>query len=255
MASAIGFALAQPAFVTLAIFMALALGFALPFLLIAYVPGLLKFLPKPGPWMVTFKEVLAFPMFAAAIWLVWVLTMQAGADGMTAVLVAMLAIGLSIWLLKRAGIVLKILAGLLTLFALFICLTVKVESASEAVLEAQAWSPERVAELRAEGRTVFVDFTAAWCVTCKVNEKLVLDKDKTKALFNDTNTAFLIADWTNKNDAIAEELERYGRAGVPLYLVFSPLGSSDSNKSVKAEVLPQVLTYDVIKEALQRAKS
>lgn len=254
MAGAVGYALAQPALVTIAVFMALAIGFALPFLIIAYVPGLLKALPKPGPWMVRFKEFLAFPMFAAAIWLVWVLTMQAGSGGMIAILIAMLLVGFALWLFRVQNYVSKGLAIILCLAAIALCLTLTTESDTDTVLEKQAWSPEKVEALRAEGRPVFVDFTAAWCVTCKVNEKLVLDKEKTKALFKETNTAFLIADWTNKDDVIAAELESYGRAGVPLYLMFSPHGSSDSNNSVRAEVLPQVLSYNVLKTAIEEAQ-
>jgi thiol:disulfide interchange protein DsbD len=255
MAPAIGYALAQPAVLTIVIFMALALGFAFPFLLIAYVPKIVSALPKPGPWMETFKNVLAFPMFAAAIWLVWVLTQQSGANGMFVLLMAFLFLAFAVWVFKRGTVISKGLAMLTLVGSLILCLSLKPMSVSDTVLETEAWSPERVAELQAEGRPVFVDFTAAWCVTCKVNEMRVLKTDKTKALFNETNTAFLIADWTNKNDEIAAELERYGRAGVPLYLVFPPRPSSESNNSVKAEVLPQVLTYDLIKEALERAKS
>ena len=113
-------------------------------------------------------------------------------------------------------------------------------------LEAEAWSPERVAELRAEGRPVFVDFTAAWCVTCKVNEQLVLKTDRTQALFERTNTAFLIADWTNRDAQIAAELERYGRAGVPLYLAYPK-----SHKDVIGLVLPQNLSFSVLEDMLE----
>ena len=247
MAGAIGYALAAPALITLAVFMALAIGFALPFLLIAYVPGLLSKLPKPGPWMVRFKEILAFPMFAAAIWLVWVLSLQAGEDGVLFVLAAMLAVALAIWFFKGKGIVGKVLGALSVLAAIVLPMTITASEISANIatskLQAEAWSPSRVAELQAEGRPIFVDFTAAWCVTCKVNEKIVLDKAKTQKLFKDTNTAFLIADWTNKNDVIAAELAKYGRAGVPLYLVYS-------NNSVKPAVLPQVLSYDVIRGAI-----
>lgn len=255
MAGAIGYALAQPAFVTIAVFMALAIGFALPFLLIAYIPGLLKALPKPGPWMERFKEVLAFPMLAAAIWLVWVVSLQAGANGMAMVLFAMLLLGLAIWLLKRSSTVTKALAAIVVISSIALCAVIKTESVGSTVLATQVWSPERVEALRAEGRPVFVDFTAAWCVSCKVNEITVLKKDRTKALFNDSNTAFLIADWTNKDDFIAAELESYGRAGVPLYLVFPPINSDKSNISVRGEVLPQILTYDMIKDAIERTKS
>ena len=249
MAGAIGYAVAQPVAVTVAVFLALAIGFALPFLLIAYVPRLLKVLPKPGPWMVRFKELLAFPMFAAAIWLVWVVSLQAGSMGLLKVLSAMLLLALAVWAFKSSKNSIKSLAVLVGVLALFVIISIRPGSATTVDLTQEAWSTERVDELRAEGRPVFVDFTAAWCVTCKVNETLVLEKDKTKQLFLDTNTAFLVADWTNKDDEIAQELERYGRAGVPLYLVF-PSGDN----SVSAEVLPQVLTYDVVKEAIERAK-
>lgn len=249
MAGAIGYAVAQPVAVTVAVFLALAIGFALPFLLIAYVPRLLKVLPKPGPWMVRFKELLAFPMFAAAIWLVWVVSLQAGSMGLLKVLSAMLLLALAVWAFKSSKNSIKSLAVFVGVLALFVVISIRPGSATTVDLTQQAWSTERVDELRAEGRPVFVDFTAAWCVTCKFNETLVLENDKTKQLFLDTNTAFLVADWTNKNDEIAQELERYGRAGVPLYLVF-PSGDN----SVSAEVLPQVLTYDVIKDAIERAK-
>ena len=242
MAGAVGYALASPALITLAVFMALAIGFALPFLLIAYVPGLLSKLPKPGPWMERFKEILAFPMFAAAIWLVWVLSLQAGEDGVLYVLAAMLAAGFAIWCLKRTGGLAKAFAAVAILAAIALPISTYPKQVN-LVHETDAWSSARVSELQAEGRSIFVDFTAAWCVTCKVNEKVVLDQERTKKLFQDTNTAFLIADWTNKNDVIAQELAKYGRAGVPLYLVYN-------QNSVSPEILPQVLTYDVIRDAI-----
>jgi len=250
MAGAVGYAVAQPAGVTLVVFMALALGFAFPFLLIAYVPRLLKILPKPGAWMIRFKELLAFPMFAAAIWLVWVVSLQAGPTGLLQVLSAMLLVALALWAFKSKRLILKGIAALSVVLAIFISLSIRPDTSPSINLTQGVWSTERVAELQAEGRPVFVDFTAAWCVTCKVNETLVLEKNKTKQLFLETNTAVLVADWTNKNDEIAQELGRYGRAGVPLYLVFPA-----NDDSVKAEVLPQVLSYDVIKEAIERAKS
>ena len=189
-------------------------------------------------------------MFAAAIWLVWVLSLQAGEDGVLAVLSAMLAAGFAIWALKRSGGLAKILATLSILAALALPLTpsanTNVKADAAAKLDSQVWSQARVDALVAEGRPVFVDFTAAWCVTCKVNEKTVLYKSKTQKLFEDTNTAFLVADWTNKDDIIAAELAKYGRAGVPLYLVYSP----QSQDFVSPAILPQILTYKVIKKAL-----
>ena len=243
MAGAVGLALASSAAVTLAIFLALGLGFALPFLLVAYVPGLLMRLPKPGAWMENFKQFLAFPMFAAAIWLAWVLSLQAGAAGTLKLLSAGLILGFGIWIISRGSGILKIVGGVavLTAFLLPLSLSASVQAAN---LKSKAWSAQAVATARAEGRPIFVDFTAAWCVTCKVNEGLVLKKAKTAKLFERTDTEFLIADWTNKDDVIAAELKRFGRAGVPLYLVYKP-GAAD------AEVLPQVLTYEILKNALE----
>jgi thiol:disulfide interchange protein/DsbC/DsbD-like thiol-disulfide interchange protein len=246
MASAIGYALAQPIFVTLLVFAALAAGFAAPFVLLAYAPGLLAKLPKPGPWMVRLREVLAFPMFAAAIWLVWVIGNQAGVNGMALILLAMLALALAVWLLQRKGLWRWIGVAMIVL-AIALPFTARTAPASGSIdLAVDAWSPERVAELRAGGQAVFVDFTADWCVTCKVNEGLVLKTDTVKQAFVDTNTAFLIADWTNKNDMIARELESYGRAGVPLYLYF-PAGDD----IVRGQVLPQVLTVDRVVNTLK----
>lgn len=247
MAGAVGYALAQPAYVTLAVFTALALGFALPFLLIAYVPSLLSKLPKPGPWMVSFREILAFPMFAAAIWLVWVLSLQAGDDGVLKILMAMLVFALALWLLKRRASVVKVLGGIALLLALALPFIVSAEPVERsAKMETQAWSLEKVAALRAEGQGVFVDFTAAWCVTCKVNEKLVFNQSDVKTLFAETNTAFLIADWTNKDDNIARELAKHGRSGVPLYLYFTP-----GQDPVSPVILPQVLTKSVLEGTFQ----
>ena len=252
MAGAVGYALAQPALTTLIVFLALGFGFALPFLLLGYIPGLLAKLPKPGPWMETFRQVLAFPMFAAAIWLVWVLILQAGANGAGLLLIAMLLAGFAIWLRRRGSAILRGLALIMALGALVLPLTLSTGAVGGAAgvttasLKAEAWSPERVAELRAEGRPVFVDFTAAWCVTCKVNEQLVLKTERTRDLFERTNTAFLIADWTNKDAQIAAELERYGRAGVPLYLAYPK-----SHKDVIGLVLPQNLSFGVLEDMLE----
>lgn len=243
MAGAVGLALTGSATVTLAVFLSLGLGFALPFLLVAYIPGLLSRLPKPGAWMDTFKQFLAFPMFAAAIWLAWVLSLQSGASGTLKLLSAGLALTFGIWIMRKSGALSKALGAIAFLIAIWLPLTLA-SSDGAAILKSNVWSAKAVATARAENRPVFVDFTAAWCVTCKVNEGFVLNRKKTAKLFDRTDTEFLVADWTNKDAVIAAELKRFGRAGVPLYLVYRP-GASE------AEILPQVLTYEALKEALE----
>lgn len=244
MAGAIGFAFVQPAIVTIVVFTALGLGFALPFLALSYWPSLLRRLPKPGPWMETFKQIMAFFMFGAVIFFLWVLSFQINEDALARVLIAMLVFGFAVFLLRRPGYLARLTAGASVIAAVALVWSLQSGKPSEVALSKQAWSPETVAELRADGKAVFVDFTAAWCVTCKVNEQLVLNG--AGDLFAKHNTEFLIADWTNKNDLIANELASYGRSGVPLYLLFPP-----GNKSVKAEVLPQILTRSVLEEALR----
>ena len=249
MASAIGYALLSPALTTVIVFAALALGFALPFIGLAYAPGLLARIPRPGPWMVRLREVLSFPMFAAALFFTWVLGSMAGVDAMTALLLAMLGLALAAWLLGRGG-AWRFAAGALALVAVVAMVPAldpaDARASASASLGEDAWSPQRVAELRGQGRAVFVDFTADWCVTCKVNERGVLSRASVQEAFAETDTAFLVADWTNKNDLIARELEAYGRAGVPLYLYF-PAGDN----SVRGEVLPQILTVDMVVETLR----
>lgn len=254
MAPAIGFAFVQPTVMTVAIFMALAIGFALPFLALSYAPNLLRMLPKPGPWMVRFKEFLAFPMLLAAVWLVWVLSLQSGDRGVGKVLISMVLIGFAIWALKGRKGLSKALAAAALIGAIALPFTLRAQDASASVSSqtAEVWSPARITELQAEGKNVFVDFTAAWCVSCKVNERLVLDTDATRALFAQTNTVKMIADWTNKDDAIAQELARHGRSGVPLYLVYRADGGLGAdNNAVSPQILPQVLSQSVLREALQ----
>jgi len=243
MAGAIGVALAGSALATIIIFLALGLGFALPFLLVAYIPGLLSRLPKPGAWMETFKQFLAFPMFAAAIWLAWVLSLQAGSTGILKLLLGALVLGFGIWAFRKSGAAAKTIGAVMLLAAIVLPLTISSPN-SAAALKSNTWSPEAVMTARSEGRPVFVDFTAAWCITCKVNEGIALKTKKTAKLFERTDTEFLVADWTNKDDVIAAELKRFGRAGVPLYLVYKP-------GTTEPEILPQMLSYDILKEALE----
>jgi thiol:disulfide interchange protein DsbD len=251
MASALGFAFAQPAAITLLVFLALGVGFALPFLVLSHAPKLLARLPKPGPWMDGFKQFLAFPMLATSIWLVWVLTHLSGADGSARILIAMLMSGFGIWLFKGKRPVAKILAALSLVFSGYLVTSLTFAPLSVARPSAQAhedWSLEKVATLRAQGHPVFVDFTASWCVTCKVNERLVLDSEKTRALFARTNTKVLVADWTRKDARIAAELARHGRSGVPLYLIYGP-----GTEPEDPQILPQTLRYSLLERALKAA--
>jgi thiol:disulfide interchange protein/DsbC/DsbD-like thiol-disulfide interchange protein len=242
MATAIGAALTQSAFTTLLIFGALGLGFALPLTLLHFAPGLQRLIPKPGVWMERVRNVLAFPMFAAAVWLAWVLTQQAGADGMIALLTLFVAVTFLI-LSTRWGRVWIIVGVLqLAITGVFIWRPL-VGIERQEVLVSEPWSPARVTELQGEGRGVFVNFTAAWCVTCKVNEAAALARPRVAQAFAEANVAYLVGDWTNRNDEIAQELAARGRAGVPLY-VFYP---ADGGEPV---VLPQVLSESLIIETI-----
>ena len=249
-AGALGLALTQPAFVVILVSAAMGLGLALPFVALCFAPGLLKLMPKPGAWMVTFRQFLAFPMFASALWLVWVLSIQSGSSGVLLVGGALVALSFGVWALGQSGPVWKAIGSLGLIAALVSTgwvarLPDTASTASVSVTE-ETWSPARVAELRAEGRAVFVDVTAAWCVTCQVNKVRVLNQADVQAAFDTYDVAFLRADWTNRNETIAQLIRDHGQAGVPLYLLY-PVGGG------QAQVLPTVLTRDGVIAALDRA--
>lgn len=241
MAGAIGAALTQSSAVTLAIFAALALGFALPLTLLHFAPGLQKLVPKPGAWMERVRNVLAFPMFAAAVWLAWVLAWQTGADGVAALLGVAAAIAFALFVARWGRVWLVVGAAAIALTVAFTWKPL-VGVETQEVLVSEPWSPARVAELRAEGRGVFVNFTAAWCVTCKVNEAAALTNPEVAQAFADANAAYLVGDWTNRDETIAAALAEHGRAGVPLYLYYPPQG--------EPQVLPQMLTRDLVIETI-----
>jgi thiol:disulfide interchange protein len=258
MGAAMGYALTQPPAAALAIFMALALGFAAPVAALSYAPGLLRLLPKPGRWMVVLKQAFAFPMFATAIWLIWVATVQAGANGALTALVAILAAGFALWLVgvtrsSGRGVRVAAAAAAILLVAATSAFVVQnatpsAQPAAQAGADAPgAWSPARVAELQAQGRPVFVNFTAAWCITCLANERVALSRQEVKDAFARLGVAYLKADWTNRDAVIAATLADYGRAGVPLYLFYP------AAKGAPAEVLPQLLTPETVVSAAERA--
>ncbi|MEK6806947.1 MAG: thioredoxin family protein [Pseudomonadota bacterium] len=236
MGTALGFALTQSAPVALLIFSTLGLGLALPFLLLGFFPRLAGFLPKPGAWMLRFRQWMAFPLYLSAVWLLWVLMRQTGADAAALTLIGLVLIAFA----------LTVKQNILKWVALAAALTLLWVAAQKPTVESsdpQAWSPARVAELRAQGRTIFVDFTADWCLTCKVNERVVLHTEAVQAAFAKNKVAFLVADWTNPDEAIAQELSRFNRPGVPMYLVYVNGG--------EPKLLPQVLTPDIVISALE----
>ena len=249
MGSALGFAVTQPVPVALAIFAALGLGLALPFLLLGFVPALARALPKPGAWMLTFKQVMAFPLYLTAAWLLWVLTRQAGADALGLVLIGSVTVAFAMWLLgrpqrgwiSRTLLVLALLAAVAVLTSPFLREPAAGKAAPSAMQE--AWSEARVAALRAEGKTIFVDFTADWCITCKVNERGVLASAAVEKAFAEAGVVSLVADWTRSDPAITAALAAFGRNGVPLYLVYP--------KGGEPRVLPQVLTSGIVIDALK----
>lgn len=237
MAGALGVALTQPIGTTLLIFGALALGFAAPLTLLHFAPGLQRLVPKPGAWMERVKNVLAFPMFATAVWLAWVLAEQAGPEGVLALLAFAAAIAFVLYVMRWGRLWGAVGAAVLLATGLMFWRPLAGVEARE-VLAEEPWSAARVAELQAEGRPVFVNFTAAWCITCKVNEGASLTRPRVREAFADANVSYLVGDWTNRDPEIAAMLRSYGREGVPLYLYY-PSGG-------EPEVLPQLLSEDLL---------
>ena len=253
MGAAVGFALTQGPLVGLSVFASLGLGLALPFLALTAVPGALSLLPRPGAWMDLVKGALAFPVYATVAWLVWVLAQQVGPNGLLAALAGLVLVGLSAWTWERArpagrlGGGLGRAAALLSLAAalgLAAALDGDRVGPSPARLAAgeETFTQARLDALRAEGRTVFVDMTAAWCITCQVNERTVLARDGVQAAFRAGSVTLLRGDWTNQNPEITRYLERYGRSGVPLYVVY--------RGRAEGRVLPQILTEATVRAAI-----
>ena len=244
MGSAIGFALLQPSFNSVLIFLSLGIGFALPYLILSIKPTLLSFLPKPGPWMETFKQFMAFPMWASALWLLWVLSGQVNTDTLILVLIGGLTVSLSLWLLEKNTSeinwikwFIRSIAIILIGLSLYILPTSY--SLEENISEdSQTYSEQRLNDLRNSNELVFLNFTADWCITCKVNERVALKTRKVKQILEDKNINYLEADWTRKDEKIATKLEEFGRTGVPLYLLYPSVG--------KPIILPEILTEDIL---------
>ena len=261
MGAALGYAFTQSMPVALAVFLALGLGMALPFLLISFVPALGRFLPRPGAWMQTFRQLLAFPLFATAVWLLWVLGNQAGPNGMAAVLAGCVLLGFACWLwqqrhTRRGGyrhLRTALALGAVALVAGILAspfLQTGSASAASGELAADAnfepYSAARLQALRAEGKPVFVNMTAAWCITCLVNERIALSSETVVTALEEKGVTYLKGDWTNNDPAITAVLREFETAGVPLYLMYP------ADRSRPAEVLPQILTEGIVLEALER---
>jgi thiol:disulfide interchange protein DsbD len=260
MGPAIGWALTQPPAATLVVFLGLAVGFAAPFVAVAFMPALINRLPRPGAWMDTFRKALAFPMYGAAAWLVWVLTVQAGPDAVPRILGAGILLAVALWIAgaaQRSRLAGKA-PGSLAAFAAILAIVAIAggvawppyadggEEGGAATLDAQAYSPARLSELQAAGRPVLVNYTAAWCVSCQVNDRVALSTKAVSEALARNDAAYLKADWTKRDAQIAAELASFGRAGVPLYLVYGAKGG-------EPVILPSLLTPGIVVEALDAA--
>jgi thiol:disulfide interchange protein/DsbC/DsbD-like thiol-disulfide interchange protein len=254
MGAALGYAAAQPTPVALSVFAMLGAGMATPYLALTLSPSLLNRLPRPGIWMQHLRQLLAFPMFVTCVWLLWVLAQQIDVDAVALVLAALVALGLAGWSVGQAQRGSRVFGWLGTAAALTAALVLVAATEHGAVPPARAgtpasesegwaeWSPRAQSQLLSQGRAVFVDFTAAWCVTCQANKRLVLHSSRVATAFAERGVALLKADWTNRNDAIAQELARFGRNGVPMYVLYDSAG--------RPHLLPEILTERVVLDEL-----
>lgn len=257
MGTALGFAVTQPAPVALGIFAALGLGLAFPFLLIGFVPALARRLPRPGPWMGIFRQAMAFPLFLTSVWLLWVLGRQVGIDGLSLALAGLVALALGLWLWGLSQLSqqqgrprLRTAAALIMVAALWpLWQASQLKASASMMTDTDAggvWTPDRLAALREAGEPVLVNMTADWCITCLANERVALDTDTVRAALTAGGVTYLKGDWTRQDPAITEYLAHYGRNGVPLYVLY-PRGGG------QPEILPQVLTPGLVRDALARA--
>ena len=261
LAPALGAALAVPPLESFAIFTLIALGLSAPYLLLSVFPDAVKVLPRPGAWMETFKQFMAFPLYGTVGYLVWVLAAQTSEEGFLWTLLSLAVIALAVWIYGRwnapgasagrarfgvAGLALVGAAGLWLGWPRPLNAGATPEAGQPAPVVWEPWSPEAVAKLRGEGRVIYVDFTARWCATCQTNKKIVFTSDEVRRYFAENRVAALRADWTNKEPRITAELARFQRSAVPFNVVWKP-GRDEPL------ILPELLTPGVVLEAL-RAK-
>jgi thiol:disulfide interchange protein DsbD len=247
MGAALGFAVAADPVQAFGVFTALGVGMALPYVALAWFPAWLRYVPKPGPWMVRLKQALAFPLYATVVWLAWVLGRQAGLEGVVWLLSACVVLAIAAWLAGLPGSrgpAARGAIGLALVGALALALVPREEAAQPMSSDAiwRPYSAQTVAGLNAAGKPVFVDFTAAWCVTCQVNKKLVLSREEVLADFRARGVELVRADWTRRDADIAQALASVGRSGVPTYVLYRP--------GRAPVVLPEILTRERLVEAL-----
>lgn len=255
MGAAIGYALAAPAAVTFAVFTALALGLAAPYVALTLQPAWTHWLPRPGAWMEVLRQAVSIPIFITVIWLVWVVAQAYGANLVMALLGSFLLLAIAGWFLGRwpakrwaTVVAVLIVAGAIAMSVAapaLLALAPASTTAQVAQQQWQPWSPDAVAKYQAEGRPVFVDFTASWCLSCQVNERVALDKPEVQQAFQNSNVVLLRADWTRHDPAITEALTALGRDGVPAYVLYVPGESSP-------HLLPEVLTPGIVVDALNK---
>jgi thiol:disulfide interchange protein len=255
MGASLGFALGLPAWEALLIFAAIGVGMALPYVAASFIPAVARALPKPGAWMDTFKKFMAFPMFATVVWLVWVLGQQSGIDGAGALLAILLMLSMLLWALSLNGkskfyfaiFSIAVLAYITMAIGINIIKNADIPTASAQAGEItgerwQNWEPGRVDQLLAKGQPVFVDFTAAWCVTCQFNKKSTLSNPELLAEFDAKKVQLLRADWTRRDPAIGAALKDLGRSGVPVYVLYIP--------GKAPQVLSEIISVDDVRQAL-----
>ncbi|MDA8929649.1 thioredoxin family protein, partial [Gammaproteobacteria bacterium] len=252
MGAAIGYALIQPSFVTLPIFISLGLGFCIPYLMLSVRPELISSLPKPGQWMETLKEFFAFPMFATSLWLIWVFSIQAGADALINLLMSLLMISLLFWVFSKLTTkyikILIILIGLLiTTNQLY---SIKNTEISDVVLAKNtsnklSWNLNIEDTFKENDQAYLINFTAAWCITCQANDKIALSRPSVVDFMESNNIKYVVADWTNRDKEILKVLNTYGRSGVPLYVFWRP-GMDESI------LLPAILTENLVLDIISQ---
>jgi len=251
MGAAIGYALIQPSFVTLPIFLSLSLGFAFPYLVLSFKPELVEALPRSGTWMVKLKEFFAFPMFATALWLIWVFSFQSSTNALIELLATLLLISMLVWLISNISKkVIKTI--LLLILASLILIQIKnlnnLEVTSNNNLEntdVTIWTKDIEEILQSKNTPYLINYTAAWCITCQANDKIALSRPNVKKFIADNNIEYIVADWTNKNKDILDALNIYGRSGVPLYVYWKP-------GMKKPELLPAILSEKIVLDALRK---